>query len=306
MAKPVLHIEVPVQIVDDCWGTADAIVWVPDTRTLHVIDLKYGAGVPVSVRGNLQLKLYALGALLTMGYPAKTIVATIVQPRLPHEDGLIRSVDYASVDLLDFHADVVDAAKRVAEAFRNMDGNLRDKAWVDPYLHPSEKACRWCLAAPKCPKLIAKAQELCKAVFTPALAYDPADLARALDQAPLVEAYIKNLNAFAYAEAEAGRVPLGYKLVEKRATRKWRPDLNTWKLAEALGLTIEKVAKPMEPLAVGELTKQAPGKNAAEREAFLEPFTVKESSGHTLVHESDKREPVRLDARAAFSTLESK
>ena len=66
------------------------------------------------------------------------------------------------------------------------------------------------------------------------------------------------------------------------------------------------VYKPKELLPVGDILKLCPGKNAEERAKVLEPFTIKESSGHTLVPDSDKREPVRLDAKAAFSTLEQK
>ena len=43
------------------FGTGDAVI-VGDGR-LHIIDLKYGKGVPVSAENNPQLKLYALGAV---------------------------------------------------------------------------------------------------------------------------------------------------------------------------------------------------------------------------------------------------
>ena len=307
------HVEKKVSITEHCWGTADAIIWDPITRTLYVRDLKYGAGVAVSVRENLQLKIYALAALLTMKYPAKLINIGIVQPRMPHEDGLIRSVDYASADLLDFYAEIQDAAGRVRDAFYFKE-EMSDRAWADEFLQTSEKGCRWCLAAPKCPKLKAQAQEVCKQAFavekadgapTTSLAYEPAELSHVLDQVPLIEAYCKNVREFAYQEAEQGRVPPGYKLVEKRATRRWKDDVNHMILATKLGPDVKftEVLKAPELRAVGEILKMCPGKNAAEREAVLEPFTVKESSGHTLVHESDKREPVRLDAKAAFSTL---
>jgi hypothetical protein len=36
---------------------------------------------------------------------------------------------------------------------------------------------------------------------------------------------------------------------------------------------------------------------------MLEPFVERKSSGHTLVHVSDKRDPVRIDAKAAFGAL---
>jgi len=56
-------------------------------------------------------------------------------------------------------------------------------------------------------------------------------------------------------------------------------------------------------IGIGDAEKMAPGKNSKERAAVLEPFVNKESSGHTLVHVSDKREPIRIDAKAAFAQL---
>ena len=46
------------------FGTADAIVIKPKRRQLHVIDLKYGAGVLVEAENNPQTRYYGLGALL--------------------------------------------------------------------------------------------------------------------------------------------------------------------------------------------------------------------------------------------------
>lgn len=296
----VLHVEMRVSVTPDCWGTADCIIWCPATQVLYVIDLKYGAGVAVSVNGNLQLKIYGLAALLTTGYKAKTIVVGICQPRMPNEDGMIRMAEYSTLDMMDFYADLRDALTKVTEAEQSA---LPADEWNDAYLRPSEKSCRWCLAAPKCPKLTAQAQQMCKQVFMEAAPYDRDQLAKVLDMLPVMEGWIKNVRQFAYDEAEAGRVPPGYKLVEKRATRKWRPDLNKFVLASVLKVKMDEILKPSELLGVAELEKLCQGKNAAERAAVLEPFVIKESSGHTLVHESDNRQAVRLDAAAVFPTL---
>ncbi len=287
------HIEAQVKVTENLWGTADAIVWRPDTATLHVVDLKYGAGVGVEVRGNLQLQIYALAALLTFGYPAETVNVGIVQPRFNHPDGPCRSVDFSAVDLLDFHADLMDAISRVEEAGH---GRKNTAAWQDSYLQPSEKACRWCLGAPVCPKLAAKAQGLAKVAFGPAVSYDPAELARVLDNLGLMEGWIKNVREFAYAEAEAGRPIPNYKLVEKRATRKWLSDEPA--IVEALhnaGVAdLYEPPKMITPAAAEKLLGKG-NKN------LLDDLCVKESSGHTLVHDTDKRPAVRIDAQAAFA-----
>lgn len=290
-------IEAKVTVTPDCWGTADAIIWNSTTSTLYVRDLKYGAGIGVEVRGNLQLKIYALAALLTSGYPAKTINIGICQPRFPHPDGPVRSVDFSSVDLLDFHADLMDALNRIDQAFTK--ATVAD--WEEKFLHPSEKACRFCLAAPNCPKVKKQAQELAKVAFAPGEVYDPKQLAHTLDMLPLLEAWIKNCRQFAYEEAEAGRAAPGYKLVEKTAHRKFRDDLNPSELAKAVGVSKGELYSSPTLLGITEIQKMVDAKNDRERAAVLEPFVIKESSGHTLVHDTDKRSAIRVDAKAAFA-----
>ena len=49
--------------IPDGFGTSDAIVIDSKSNTVHVIDLKYGKGVPVDAENNSQGMLYALGVL---------------------------------------------------------------------------------------------------------------------------------------------------------------------------------------------------------------------------------------------------
>ena len=53
-------------------------------RELHIVDLKYGKGVPVEAEDKPQPRLYALGALHEYGfiYDVETVTTHIVQPRL--------------------------------------------------------------------------------------------------------------------------------------------------------------------------------------------------------------------------------
>ena len=294
-----LHVEQRVHVNEQVYGTADAVVWQPESDMLHVVDLKYGAGVPVEVDGNLQLKIYALAALLEFKYPAHRVTATIVQPRCPHSDGPVRSVTYDVVDLLDFHADLLDAVRRVERAVHY----LKDSEWEEVFLAPSEKGCRWCLAAPKCPALKSKAQTLAKQVFAPGLPYDPKALSETLDFLPILEGWIKNTREFAYGEAERSNEVPDWKLVEKRATRKWRDTLAVAKtflaMSENLGVAYDNFFTTPELVTPAVAEKLLP----KEQRTLLDELCVKESSGHTLVHVSDKRPAVKLDAASAFSNV---
>ena len=182
------------------------MVWHAFSKTLYVFDYKHGAGIAVEVENNPQLLYYGLGALLASGYPAKRVKLVIVQPRCDHADGPVRDWEIDAIDLLDFRADL----KAYAEATQRADAVL-----------VSGDHCKFCAAAPLCPALEKKAQAVAKLEFSPVLSYDPAKLAAALDMLDAVDARAKAIREFAYQEAMEGRAPPGYKLVAKRAIRKW-------------------------------------------------------------------------------------
>lgn len=288
------------ELHSDLFGTSDAIVWQPAIERLSVIDLKYGAGVPVEVEDNPQLQYYALGALLAnKQWKPREVEVVIVQPRCPHPDGPVRTQVLQVVDLLDFAADLVEAVKRTEEASAAYD--LEDtpsyKAyWFELYLTLGDH-CRFCPAAAICPKQRSNAQELAKIAFTPGVSYDAQQLADTLEWLPILEAWIKNTREFAYAEAEKGHDIPRHKLVEKRATRKWRDPIEAWKHLKAAGVDYsEALEEPAlkSPAAIEKLLPK-------DKRTILDELTVKESSGHTLVHESDKREAIKVDAKSAFA-----
>lgn len=262
-----------------CFGTADAVVRQPKTATLIVYDYKHGAGVPVNVVENPQLKYYALGALLASNHPARRVRMTIVQPRCDHADGPVRSYEIDALDLLDFKADL----KAFAEATEKPDAPLV----------PGDH-CRFCPAAALCPALSQRAQSMAKLEFAPSQPYDPAVLKLALDSREPLKAWLKALDEFAYAEAEAGRTPPGYKLVAKRANRDWRDEGDVVEFLQDLGVKPDVIFAPRKVKSPAQLEK-------AIDAAMLEPFIVKESSGHVLVAASDKRAAVKLDAKSEFA-----
>lgn len=281
------------ELHSDLFGTSDAIVWQPAIGRLSVIDLKYGAGVPVEVEDNPQLLYYGLGALLAnKQWKPREVEVVIVQPRCPHPDGPVRSQVIQVVDLLEFAADLVEAVKRTEEA-SEQHATLDTLNWMRAYLNPGDH-CRWCPAAAICPSQRSKAQELAKIAFAPGVPYDAQQLADTLEWLPILEAWIKNTREFAYAEAEKGHDIPRHKLVEKRATRKWRDE------AQAVEWMRANHINPFgEPPVISPATleKQLP----KDQRKILDDLCIKESSGHTLVHESDRREAIKVDAKSAFA-----
>ena len=266
-------------IYPGCWGTADAVIWKPFVSKLVVVDLKYGAGVLVVPYENPQLKYYALGAMITTPFRPKEVELVIVQPRCDHPDGPIRSHTIDAMELLDFAADLKEYVR----------------ATEDPNapLVPGEH-CRFCPAARICPALTTNTQALAKMDFRTDLSYDPHALSLALKMIPGIEAQIKALDAFAYNEAEAGRCPPGFKLVEKRPTRKWKDETATEAFVK---MQAAKQADVYEPKCL----KTPAQMEKVINKKLLEPFIDAVSSGHTLVEESDKRPAIRLTAIEAFA-----
>lgn len=266
-----------------CFGTGDAVIWNPKTRLLTVMDYKHGAGIPVDVRGNPQLRYYGLGALLQSGYPADRVRLVIVQPRCDHADGPVRAEEIDAIDLLDFCADL----KRFAVATEAPDAPLV----------PGDH-CRFCPAAKAnaCPELKNRAQAVAKSVFTPMQSYDPAELKRALDSRDIVKAWLKNLDEFAYAEAAAGRgESFGYKLVDKQGRRKWRDGAEE----EIATLAEDDWFEPRTLKSPAQLEKVS-----AAAKSIVAASTVKESSGQVLVPLDDKRPGVsRVTAQHVFTAL---
>jgi hypothetical protein len=265
----------------DMGGTADAVVVARDV--LEVIDFKYGAGIGVDAEENEQLEIYAIGALLTLiprPLPPTTKV-TIVQPRHEGMEQKIRSWEFDTCDLIARAADFADAA----EATRDPNAPLV------PGPH-----CHFCPAAQvgkdgevRCPALAASRREMVLANFAPMVDADPDKVAQALAMVPGLKAMIKSLDALAYQMAVAGTPPTGYKLVEKRANRKW-----------AAGTELPMEWHEAVPLSPAQVEKQY-GKGALKPYA---EFITKQSSGFALVTEDDKRPAVKQIGIEAFALLD--
>lgn len=268
-------------------GTADRVRYRPSTRHLRVTDFKYGAGVIVEVEDNKQLLVYALGAMLSLppGIPVESVTVTIVQPRAEHEDGRVRDWTFKAVEILDFAAELVTAAK-ATEA-------------ENAPLVPGPAQCRWCPAARVCPALEQRHHALVAADFSAAVTYDPQKLSLTLESLPLVEARIKAIREFAYEEAMRGNPPPGFKLVEKRAIRRWKSEADVVEWAQK---------RAVDPYAPRELKSPAQLEKAVNKSEKneLTQFTEKQSSGLTLVPTSDERPVAKKIEATDFAVIEQK
>ncbi len=277
------------KIDPDLGGTADYVRYRPSTKHLRVVDFKYGAGKYVEVDNNDQMKNYGLGAMLEIRLPVENVEVVIVQPRFEGAKP-VRSWSFKAVEILEFIADVKEAAERTR--------------LPNPPLVAGDH-CVFCPAARTCPELEKRQHSLLAVDFpTTGAVVDYSALSAALAAVPLVKARIKAIEEFAYSEAQKGAVIDGFKLVDKRPARKWKSDGDVIEWAQANA--IEPWA-PRELLSVAQLEKKlgeaAPRGKKKEAGKVLEPFVEKVSSGTVLVPVSDDRPPAKRVSVEDFAAL---
>ncbi len=269
------------------FGTADAVIWEESTRTLYVVDLKYGAGVPVKVENSPQLSYYALGAMLAQeaeyGILPEKVVMIIVQPRYHHADGPVRTFEIDSYSL---------RCEWAEDLIRYAYETLRPDAPLNPGDH-----CKFCLAQAKCPALHAQALTLAQTEFDDSFSPPPpevlsdAQISDILSKADSFKSWVNSVQAYAADKiARGGHIP-GYKLVAKRAQRKWTDEQEAVDLLENMGLEEDDLytRKLISPAQAEEKL----GKKKAIKDRIA-GAVVAISSGNTIAPITDRRPAVVL------------
>ena len=281
-----LHVEVRVHLAEDVWGTSDVIVWHPGKRHVDVIDLKGGKGVLVDADTD-QLKVYGLASIQTLGLNPLTVSLHVVQPRARDEDGnVVRVSHFTLIDLLEYKEDVLLPG---IERLRAGDRTLK-----------AGDHCRFCPAKGVCPELHQEAVRVAKMEFGD----DPpevdgmsdADLAEALDQAELISSWLEGVRAEVSRRLDTGVEVPGWKLVQKRGSRRWINADEAEKALVALG------ADPADYTETTLLSAVQLSKRWPDIYARVEADHVtKASSGTTLVREADSRPAVLCGAKHEFA-----
>lgn len=281
------------------YGTGDATVMQTAKRHLHVIDMKYGRGVAVDADDNPQLLLYAAGAARRHhNHKIERLTMHIAQPRADHRHGPVRSFEIDLLDLFEFEADIEKAA-RATEA---PDAPLAAGDW-----------CRFCPALSICRTAREKALSDLAGEFVDieALEFKEPDLmtgeelARVLRAAEAAGNWINAVQSYAHAEATAGRMPPGFKLVAKRAYRKWKDAEAAEEHLLVSGVSKDEIFAEPKIRTPAQLERYFPGKNKEQRQAAMSDLVKKESSGTNLVVVSDPRPAVRIDATEEFGAIEA-
>ncbi len=236
-------------------------------KRAFVLDWKFGDGVLVDAVENPQLLFYAAAAMRTPAAQwvfegAEEIECVIVQPPS------IRRW--------------VTTPERVKQFEQESLYAVRLSSWPEPPMQTGDH-CRWCTAKPICPQMTGAVD---RALKTQLAALPAEQIATQLQQADMLEDYIKNVRALAFQMLENGRPVPGYKLVAKRGTRQWVSDakIEAWVDANDIKDAYEPV-KIKSPAQLEKVLKKAKIEFPAE-------MVVSVSSGDTLASEDDPRPAV--------------
>jgi hypothetical protein len=248
----------------DVFGSTDLLGRIGDRAI--VLDWKFGDGVAVEATENAQLLFYAAAARRTAETAwafegAKEVELIIVQP--PYVKRWV--TDLARVDA--FEKELAAAVKIAMKP----DAPLA-----------SGDHCKWCAAKPVCPVMTGAVDRALK-VKMDALPVD--QIAHYLEQAPMIEAFIRDLQQLAHGLLENGQKVPGWKLVNKRATRQWTNEDKAVAFMTQAGVEAWADPKPLSPAQAEKALKKAKIELPAD-------LIVAVSSGSTLAPESDSRPAV--------------
>ena len=127
-----------------------------------------------------------------------------------------------------------------------------------------------------------------------------ADLSHALDKAELISAWINLVRAEASQRADHGQVIPNWKLVPKRAMRKWTDDNDALAALNVAGVPLHEVVKVVS-VAAAERAMKAHKKPMTP----LLPLITKESSGTTLVRDDDARDAIDMSPKKVFLPVDN-
>lgn len=277
--------------IDECSGTADFLAYNPAEKHLHVVDLKYGKGVRVEVKDNLQAIIYAWGAgrgifKSTQEFP-QLITLHIFQPRINN----VSSHTYT----LDEIAPFIDRIRKGAEAALQP-GAARV---------PGEKQCQWCKAKPTCPELGRFVDDTVTHAFPDLTGMTNTAVAEAMARVDVVKAWVGAVEAKCHEMLSHGLEVPGFKLVAGRSLRKWgqKEDAVLAALKKRKLLVRDLVEQKLKTVA--QLEKSLGREVFANKVADLvikpegKPTVAKAEDGRPAINPLDQFEDISNESNAA-------
>jgi hypothetical protein len=287
---PTMYIEhrfdlTPLNPPGPMFGTSDVTLWEPATKTLEILDYKHGRGVAVDATENPQLLYYALGAVVELKVRPERIAVTIVQPRGSHPAGIIRRYELGFDELVAFKKELFERAVATTAP----DAPLK-----------AGGHCKFCKALATCPAQKEQAVAVAQAEFDSPFAAPPAPELLTLDELDVVlrhadqlEDWLGAVRQHVIRQLDAGIEVPGWKLVPKRAMRRWADEEQATRMLESM-LLDDAYTKKLLTVAQAEKALKTYGTKLPER------LVTKESSGFNLAPASDPRTAALPSAQTDF------
>lgn len=261
-------------IAPEGFGTGDCVLIYGDT--LHIIDFKYGQGIPVAAKDNTQMLLYALGALRQYEtfYPIAEVEMAIFQPR---RDNL--SEWRLPVEELRAGGEEI---KPLAQLAFDGAGEKTPGPW-----------CRFCRANPRC-RAQCESMLVLEAVGPPDLLTDQ-EIGQVLGRLKQLRDWSSDVEECALkAILSGGQIP-GWKAVAGRSIRQFSDQEAAFQVVLDNGFD-EALLYERKAISLAAVEKLI---GEAEFEALLGDQVVKPPGKPTLVPADDPREPYRIQPTAA-------
>jgi hypothetical protein len=244
-----------------------------------ILDWKFGDGVMVEAEENMQLMFYAAAAMRTpsCAWAFKDVTeveCVIIQPPF------LRTWTTTVERIAEFERELA----RAVSASRLPDAPIKSGDW-----------CKWCTAKPVCP---IKTGALDRMKRDAMQTIDADKLASYLAAAPEIEDFLAQCRALAHQMLENDVPVPGYKLVAKRATRRWADPTTAQDALIGLGLTKTDVTKT-------ELLSVTQAEKVLKKHKIDLPsdMVVAVSSGSTLAVETDPNPAVVQIGRQLSAAL---
>jgi hypothetical protein len=227
--------------VPDGFGTADVVVL--SKHSIHVIDLKFGRGIPVSAKDNSQLRLYALGAWSKFKeeFPDITEVKyTIHQPRL----------DSITSDQTTVHK-LVDWSNYFVKP-------KAKKAWSGSGDFIPGDWCQFCRAKAQCRARADFNTELAASEFRDPPLLSQQEIQNVLSKAQDLRTWVNDVEDFSLNQAVTKNIiPTGYKLTTSVTHRKITDSQLAAQVLKERGIPETQIWEPVKMKSIATLEKLA-------------------------------------------------
>lgn len=247
--------------IDGAFGTSDILGRIG--KRAVVLDWKFGDGVTVEAEESEQGMFYA-GAAMNQSHWAfkdcEEVEIIIVQPPAMRR--------------------WVTTPERIVRFVNDLSAAVKKAQQPNAPIHHGSH-CKWCHAKPVCPKMNGAVDRALKVQID---ALDKPTIGAYLRNAELLEDWIKSLRELAFHAMEKGAKIPGYKLVAKRAQRKWTKEEDAKAALLNLGLKESEITETT-------LLSPAQAEKVLKKHKLELPpaVVVALSSGSTLAPESDPR-----------------